>query len=582
MSEQRDDTTKKSRRGVRRRDVVKGVVATSIAGGAALAAQPPPAPAAGPITAADVAAADRLTGRSYSEAERELMAKRAPRVRDRLKAIRAATRADFPPPAIHFDPRLPGARYPTGASSCVVSRGATPRVPADLEQLAFATVVELGRLLNARKVTSTALTRMYLERLKRYGPKLLCVVTLTEERALEQAARADREIAAGNYRGPLHGIPWGAKDLLATKGIRTTWGARPYEQQVFDEDATVVKRLEAAGAVLLAKLSMGELALGDVWYGGTTKNPWRPKQGSSGSSAGSGSATAAGLAGFAIGTETLGSIVSPSVVNGVTGLRPTFGRVSRQGAMALAWSLDKIGPMCRGVEDCAVVFSAIHGPDGHDATVTDVPFRWNPRAALAGLRVGLDAAAFQEAGKEPERKAIYDAALETLRRLGVQPKPVTLPKRTPAYDALPLTIDVEGAASFQQLVESGRASMLERQGEGAWPNTFRVGSTVPAADYIQLMRVRTQLQREMAEVFRDVDLYLNVPFAGSTMLYTNFTGHPSLITRCGMRDGLPQSLEFVGDLYKEAEILRLALAFEQATEWHRQWPELEQTLGEGK
>jgi Asp-tRNA(Asn)/Glu-tRNA(Gln) amidotransferase A subunit family amidase len=417
---------------------------------------------------------------------------------------------------------------------------------------------------------------MYLERLKRFGPRLNCVVTLTEDLALQQAERADLELTAGHYRGPLHGIPWGAKDLLATKGIRTTFGAKPYENHVLDYDATVVKRLEDAGAVLVAKLSMGELAMGDVWFGGLTRNPWKPTTGSSGSSAGPGSATAAGLVGFSIGTETLGSIVSPSVVNGVTGLRPTYGRVPRTGAMALVWTMDKIGPMCRGVEDCALVLNAIYGPDGKDVTVTEAPFTWNPSSRLSNLRVGIDIEAFSSVEKSATRKPIYDAALATLRSLGVTLKPVALPKQTDAYGALPsLIIDAESSASFQKLTASGKLTQLAQQGQGNWPNTFRTGSTIPAADYLTALRLRTRLQQEMAESLKDVDCFVTIPFGSPNIYYSNLTGQPTLVTRCGMVSGAPQMIEFTGNLYREDAILRLGFAYEQATEHRKLWPDTE-------
>lgn len=560
-------------RRLRRRELVKHIVTVAVTGGAGLtAARAQDAE----ITPGDFAAATKLSGRSYTEAERALMARRASGMRDNLRAVRAAVAGETWEPATRFDPRLPGMQFPSGKSASRVSRGPAPAYRGDPETLAFAMVVELSRLLRARKVTSTELTRMYLERLKRHGPGLNCVVTLTEELALEQAARADAEIGRGEYRGPLHGVPWGAKDLLATKGIRTTWGAKPYEHQVLQYDATVVRRLEEAGAVLLAKLTLGELAQGDVWFGGRTLNPWNTQRGSSGSSAGPGSATAAGLVGFSIGSETLGSIVSPSVENGVTGLRPTFGRVSRYGAMTLAWTLDKLGPMCRGVEDCALVLAAIHGPDGRDSTVVDVPFRWNPSADLGKIRAGIDQAAFDAVQKEEKRRRIYADIPAQLRKLGLELRPVTLPTQTPAYRALAgLTIDVESATSFTRLTESGELSLLARQGEGSWPNTFRVGSTVPAVDYLQALRVRRQLQEEMARALADVDLYVTVPFAGPTLAYTNLTGHPSLILRCGMLDGLPQSLEIIGGLYQEAAMLRVGLAYEQATGWHTLRPDLQ-------
>jgi Asp-tRNA(Asn)/Glu-tRNA(Gln) amidotransferase A subunit family amidase len=560
---------------MKRREAVKAIVAAGLLGGTGAdgAETTPPDVPTDAIMAADIAAADKIVGRSHSAAEREQMVRRVARNRDELKAVREVE-LGAAEPAAQFDPRLPGTRTPRGKNDVRVTRGPTPVFSGSVESLAFLSVVELSRLIRARKVTSTELTRMYLERLKRFDPALNCVVTLTEELALEQAVRADREIAAGHIRGPLHGIPWGAKDLLATRGIPTTWGARPYQHQVFDKDATVVQRLTEAGAVLIAKLSLGELAQGDVWFGGRTKNPWRPREGSSGSSAGPASATAAGLVGFSIGSETLGSIVSPSVTCGVTGLRPTYGRVSRAGAMALCWTLDKIGPICRGVEDCALVLGAIHGPDGRDGTVADIPFRWDPRARLSEIRVGYDVAAFDSLKKNAAQKKVYDEVLATLRRLGIELRPVTLPPSSSTYESLGMLISVESAASFEKLTTSGRAALLERQGPDAWPNTFRVGATVPAVDYLQLLRVRRQLQGAMAAALRDVDVYVTVPFAGPTLLFTNFTGHPSVVTRCGMRSGRPQSVEFIGGLYQEAAALRVALANEQATDWHTQWPDM--------
>jgi Asp-tRNA(Asn)/Glu-tRNA(Gln) amidotransferase A subunit family amidase len=420
---------------------------------------------------------------------------------------------------------------------------------------------------------------MYLARLKRLGPRLLCVVTLTEERALAQAERADREIAAGRWRGPLHGIPWGAKDLLATRGVPTTYGAKPFETQMLDEDAAVVRRLDEAGAVLVAKLSMGELAMGDQWFGGKTRSPWDPRRGSSGSSAGSASAAAAGLVGFAIGSETLGSIVSPSVANGVTGLRPTYGRVPRTGAMALSWTMDKLGPMCRGVEGCAAVLHAIHGADGRDATAArGIPFRWEPRSDLKKLRVGIDEASFAEARKKPAWAKISDEVLGVLGTLGVTPVPVRLPPWNPAYDAVVGTlIDVEGAASFARLTASGGLDQLAQQEEWNWPNVFRSAALVSAVDYVQALRVRTHLQRAMAESLRDVDVYVTVPFRGPSLVYTKHAGHPTVVTRCGRSDeGLPESIEFTGAPYREDAALRLAFAFEQATPRHRDRPDTEQ------
>ncbi len=558
---------------ITRRQAMQRALGAVTAG--AVGQQTPTPPADDAISAADIAISDKVAGRSYSEPERSLMARRLGATRGQLKALRAVELDNRVEPAALFHPLLPGAALPKGKSQFRLSSAPALRYCGAPESLAFASAVELSRLIKARKVTSTALTLMYLERLRTFGPRLNCVVTLTAELALEQAARADKEIAAGNYRGPLHGIPCGIKDLFATKGIRTTYGAKPYENQVFDYDATVVRRLQEAGAVLVAKLSMGELAMGDRWYGGLTRNPWKPSTGSSGSSAGPGSATAAGLVGFSIGTETLGSIVSPSVVNGVTGLRPTFGRVSRYGAMALVWTMDKIGPMCRRVEDCAMVFNAIYGPDGLDRTVVDAPFSWNPTKPLTDLRVGIDAAAFEATEKSEPRKGIYGEVRATLERQGVKFIPVKLPPTDPGYGALAMIIDVESSASFQKLTSSGKLDQLAQQGQGNWPNTFRVGSTIPASDYLQAMRVRMKLQQEMAEAMKEVDLYVTVPFSGPSLRYTNFTGHPTVVTRCGMVDGLPQMVEFIGQLYRDDAILRVAHAFERATAHHKIWPDTE-------
>ena len=533
------------------------------------------------VTAADVlTAANRVGGHAYTEAEAAMMAPAVTNRRERLKAMRATKVDPFVPPALHFDPRLPGVAYPAGDSHVRLSEADEPAYNGDPKPLAFASAADLSRLIHARRVTSVELTKMYLERLERIGPKLNCVVTLTRDLALKQAERADQELKRGRDRGPLHGIPYGLKDLMATKGVPTTWGVKPLAGQTFDEDATVVRKLEEAGAVLVAKLSLGELAMGDVWFGGKTRNPWKPATGSSGSSAGPGAATAAGLVGFAIGSETLGSIVSPSVANGVTGLRPTYGRVSRHGAMSLAFTMDKIGPMCRGVEDCAMVLGAIHGPDAHDLTaVANVPFRWDPSAVdVKSLRVGYDERAFLLAKNSPNagQRAAADAALDAVIDIAGGVRPVTLPPAERYAGLANLVIGCESAASFTELVESGRVRDLVQQEPGSWPNTFREGSLIPAADYLRAMQLRTLLMREMAEAMRDVDVYVTVPFQGPTLAFTNLTGHPSLVTRCGMADGMPVSIEFIGQLYREDAVLRLALAHEQAAGAPKRWPDVEQ------
>ncbi len=530
------------------------------------------------ISIADIAASNKVAGLTYREADRTLMLRTVSRMRGSLKAIRAAEISDFTEPAFHFDPLIPGTKLPLVRSSTAPAYTKLKEVVynGNIESVAFYTVLELAYLIHKRKITSTELTKMYLARLKKFGPRLNCVVNLTEELALRQAEQADKEIVSGKYRGPLHGIPWGAKDLLHATGYPTTYGAKPYEKQISKFDATVVDRLNKAGAVLVAKLSMGELAMGDTWFGGLTRNPWKPSTGSSGSSAGPGSATAAGLVAFAIGSETLGSIVSPSTVNGTTGLRPTYGRVPRTGAMALSWTMDKLGPMTRSVEDCAAVLSAIYGRDDIDLSVPNVPFHWDAGTKLSTLRIGYDKVAWQAIEKSEKRWPIYKAVRDTLEKMNIKLIPVELPKPSEAYGGLPgLIIDVEGAASFQKLNMSGNLDMLAQQREGSWPNTFRVGSTIPAADYINAMRLRSQLQVEMQTALSSVDCFVTIPFLSPNLQYTNLTGHPTLVTRCGMLDGNPQMIEFTGQLYREDAILLVANAYEHATEWHKQWPDTE-------
>jgi Asp-tRNA(Asn)/Glu-tRNA(Gln) amidotransferase A subunit family amidase len=445
-----------------------------------------------------------------------------------------------------------------------------PKSFGSIDDLAFEPVTTLAALLKARRVSSTDLTRMYLERLKKYSHKLLCVITLTEELALEQAAKADEEIKRGHYRGPLHGIPWGTKDLYATKGIKTTWGAEPYRDQVFNYDATVVDRLEQAGAVLLAKLSMGALAQGGLWFEGMTKNPWNTERSSSGSSAGSASSTSAGLVGFSLGTETLGSIISPSTTCGVVGLRPTYGRVSRYGAMGLSWTMDKPGSICRTVEDCALVLQAIHGPDGKDLAVVDAPFDWQPQLGLSGLRIGYLDTDFDRASKES--KPIYDQALADLRTAGAKLSPVKLPD----FQAQPLRIilEAEAAAAFDDLTRSGGVDQLKGQAPGDWPNTFRTTRLIPAVEYIRAQRARTLLMHRMDEFMADWDVLVSPPFGG-LLLVTNLTGHPQIVTPCGFVNGLPQGLVFTGKLYEEGEPMRVAMTFEKATKWHAMHPKME-------
>jgi Asp-tRNA(Asn)/Glu-tRNA(Gln) amidotransferase A subunit family amidase len=556
--------------------------------------------------------AEKVFGIDFSDAEQEQMLTGVNRSLDSFEQLR---NVDIPldtEPAVTFRPYLPGKKPKPGATPnaklAIAQRPPAAR-SSSIADLAFQPVTALSALLRRRDVSATDLTRMYLDRLKKFGPKLNCVVTLTEELALAQAAQADREIRAGRYKGPLHGIPWGAKDLFATRGIPTTWGAAPYQHQVFDYDATIVERLREAGAVLVAKLSLGALAQGDRWFRGQTKNPWNPdderRGGSSGSSAGPGAATAAGLVGFSIGTETRGSIISPSAVNGVVGLRPTYGRISRHGAMALSWTMDKIGPMCRSVEDCALVFNAIYGPDGRDDTVIDAPFAWNPDVPLSKLRVGYVPAEFTaeasgrgsnpgtagrgEAGASgrgdaggrgrggpgaltPEQRAaqlkILNEALDVFRKAGAKLEPIELP--TQLANTIGFILSVEAAAAFDDLT---RSKDIQDPSLNTWPNTFRTHRYVPAVEYIRAQRARTLLVRQMDAIMATYDVFLTPTSSGSLGL-TNLTGHPALALRAGFHDNAPVEIMITGRLYDEATVLGVGLAFERATKWHLATPTL--------
>lgn len=526
------------------------------------------------LTKEMLADAEKLAGLEFTEEERDLMLKGVNEYLEKYDALRQVDLDNSTPPALHFDPVLPGMAFDMEKKATKISDVGKVATPDRLEDVAFWPVTKLSHLLKNRQVSSTELTKMYLARLKRYDPKLKCVITLTEDLALKQAKRADAEIAAGKYRGPLHGIPWGAKDLLATKGYRTTWGAMPYKDQVIDRDATVVERLDAAGAVLVAKLTLGALAWGDVWYGGTTKNPWNLKQGSSGSSAGPASATAAGLVGFAIGSETWGSIVSPSTRCGVTGLRPTFGRVSRYGAMALSWSMDKLGPMSRSVEDCALIFDAIYGPDGKDGSVVDLPFNWDATLDVKKLRIGYVKNLFEEERENQEWQQNDRFSLDALRSLGLDLIPIELPDYP--IDAMSFILSAEAAAAFDDLTRSNRDDQLVRQIENAWPNVFRQARMIPAVEYIQANRVRTRVMQAMADVMSDIDVYVVPSFGGSNLLMTNLTGHPAVVLPNGFtEEGSPTSISFIGKLFGEAETLAVARAYQDATEFHLRHPVLE-------
>jgi Asp-tRNA(Asn)/Glu-tRNA(Gln) amidotransferase A subunit family amidase len=454
-------------------------------------------------------------------------------------------------------------------------------LPQSDEDIAFAPVWKLSRWIEQRKLTSERLTGLYLARLEKFNPKLHCVITLTTELAMQQAKNADREIAAGKYRGPLHGIPWGAKDLLDTNGIATTYGAEPFRNRVPKEDAVVVKRLHEAGAVLVAKLSLGALALNDIWFGGQTVNPWLPEEGSSGSSAGPGAATAAGLVGFSIGSETGGSIVSPSMRCGVTGLRPTFGRVARTGAMTLCWSLDKLGPMTRSVEDTLLVLHAISGPDAGDVSSVPSHLEFNPEGKVEGLRVGY----FPAWMKQDPATDVDRAALETVKKVGMVPVEVSLPDWN--YDCLDIILFAEGAAAFEELTLSGGLDQLKMQVPDAWPNTFRQSRFLSAVDFVQADRMRRKVAMEMARIFSDVDLLLVPSLRDEMLTLTNFTGHPSLTLRAGFVQvsearsdwapdpknplpkfspprRVPHGVTLIGRLFDEGTLGRAGLALEKS------------------
>ncbi len=523
----------------------------------------------GRITKQMIAQAEQLAGLEFTDAERELMLEDVNENLEAFEKLRTVSIPNEVYPALRFDPTLPGSTLPAARGAFRRTRQPVTR-PSDDRQLSFLPVAELAELVRTRQVSSVELTRLYLDRLTRHCGRLECLVTPTDELAMMQARRADRELGRGIYRGPLHGIPWGAKDLLAEDAYRTTWGATPYEEQVIHYDATVVRKLEEAGAVLVAKLTLGALAWGDVWFGGKTRNPWDPEEGSSGSSAGSASATVAGLVGFSIGSETLGSIVSPATRCGATGLRPTFGRVSRFGAMALSWSMDKLGPICRSVEDCALVLHAIHGADGKDPTARDVPFNWNPDVQLRDLRIGYYRSGFEA---DHDWKPFDDSALAVLRKLGADLIPIELPTEDYPLDALRLILNVEAAAAFDELTRSNRDDLLVRQIENAWPNVFRQSRLIPAVEYIQANRVRTMLMGAMEAAMDGIDLFVTPSFGRGVLMLTNLTGHPAVALPNGFRDdGTPVSISFVGRLYDEGTLLAAANAYQDATGFHLHHP----------
>ncbi|GAB2949676.1 amidase [Hymenobacter coalescens] len=531
----------------------------------------------GPITVPGLRAAQLLLGLRFTDAQLDSARRDVAENRGSYEVLRRLPLPNEVAPTLLFDPvplRLRQAPAADAGDDQLPKLGPL-QLPANRDDLAFYSVRQLGELLRTRQISSEELTRFFLARLRRYDPKLLCVTTLTEELALQQARQADADIKAGKYRGPLHGVPFGVKDLFSTKGYKTTWGSVPYQTQQLDTDAAVVERLRAAGAVLVAKFTLGELAMGDVWYGGMTRSPWDVTKGSSGSSAGSASAVAAGLVPFAIGTETLGSIVSPSTACGTTGLRPTFGRVSRAGAMALSWSMDKVGPIARSAEDCAVVFDALEGEDPRDPATLLAPrsaagFRYAFNLDVKKLRVGYVKADFD--GNYPA-KANDQATLAVLRKLGVELVELELPK-LPASD-MTFVLTAEGAAAFDELTRSGRDAQMVKQDRNAWPSLFRSSRFIPAVEYLQAQRARRLLIEELDARIKNLDAYVAPSFGGPNLVLTNLTGHPAVVVPNGFRPGgLPSTITFTGQLYQEARLLALAKAYQDASDFDERHPKL--------
>jgi Asp-tRNA(Asn)/Glu-tRNA(Gln) amidotransferase A subunit family amidase len=543
-------------------------------------------PAVGPeVSPATFGEAEKLVQVQLTSAERTVAAEswrvNLAAVYERRTGPRKAEIEARVAPYSHCNSALPGQQAGPQREQFIRSKNDAGPVPANDADIAFASVTQLSRWIEQRKLTSERLTQIYLRRLEQFDPKLRCVITLTRELALAQAKKADEEIAAGKYRGPLHGIPWGGKDLLDTAGIATTYGAEPFRNRVPKEDAAVVKRLHAAGAVLVAKLSLGALALNDIWFGGQTVNPWLLEEGASGSSAGPGAATAAGLVGFAIGSETGGSIVSPSMRCGITGLRPTYGRVPRTGAMTLCWSLDKLGPMTRNVEDALLVLQAISGPDAGDISSVPSKMDFDAGASVKGLRVGY----FPAWMKESPATDVDRAALEAIRKLGMVPVEVALPDWP--YDSLNLILFAEGAAAFEELTLSRGVDQLKVQTPDAWPNLFRQARFLSAVDFVQADRFRRKVAEEMARIFSQVDLLLVPSLRDEMLTISNNTGHPSLTMRAGFVEvsearsdwapdpknpllkfssprRVPHGITLIGRLFEEGTLGRAGIALERA------------------
>lgn len=512
--------------------------------------------------------AEKIIGIEFTDAERDSMVDFLDEQLGNYKKIREVELNNNIPPAILFNPIPVGYNFPKERKPLLFSDYSYVKIPQNKNELAFFSVGELAELIRTKQITSVELTEFFIHRLKKYDPALHCIITLTEERAFKQAKLMDEEIKAGIYRGLLHGIPFGVKDLFATKDYKTTWGSVPFKDQTIDEDATVIKKLEDAGGVLVAKLTMGELAWGDVWFGGMTRNPWDTTSGSSGSSAGSASAVSAGLIPFAIGTETWGSIVSPSTICGTTGLRPTYGRVSRAGAMALSWSMDKIGPICRTAEDLAIVFNTINGSDGIDQSLYDASFTYDHNIDFKDLKIGYLKNDFD---KQYDFHINDSITLVKLRKLGAELIPIELPK-FPIND-LSIILSAEAGAAFDELTRSNTDELLVRQIKNAWPNSFRASRFISAVEYINANRIRFILIQEMQKLMERVDLYIAPSWEGDNLLLTNLTGHPCVVLPNGFSEkGTPTSISFLGRLFEEGKLIAFVKAYQDAAGFHKQHP----------
>ncbi|TDH19755.1 amidase [Segetibacter sp. 3557_3] len=525
------------------------------------------------ISRADIITAGRVVGLTFKESEADSMLRDVRTNRNDYNNLRKYPLNNSTPITLAHSPLLPGMKFGSRQLPVAWAIPANVSVPANKNGLAFYSVLQLASLIKSKKISSVELTRFFLDRLHKYADTLECVISYTQDIAMEQARQADKEIAAGKYRGPLHGIPYGLKDLFSVKGTKTTWGAEPYKNQVLDEDAFVYSQLKKAGAVLVAKFTLGALAMGDYWYGGRTKTPWDLTRGSSGSSAGSAAATVAGLVPFAIGTETWGSIISPSTACGATGLRPTFGSISRSGAMALSWSLDKIGPICRNAEDAAIVFNYIHGTDSLDASAVNRPFNYSGKADWKKLKIGYAKNYFDKITdtSSPDLKV-----LEVYRKLGANLQPVVFPDSA-VYnmDIMGIVIGGESAALFDEFTRTEVDDMMTRQTRSDWPNSFRISRLIPAVEYLNANRHRYLLMKAVHQLFKDYDVIICPTWGGNQSAITNLTGHPAVCFPTGFnRIKLPTSITLLGKLYGDAAILSAAKAYQDATSWDEMHPEL--------